>query len=340
VGRLPHPPDNLTGAPCRPTHEPLVTKTIFDAATPISRLRQGSRGGAGPNTAHRQAQRSYLLRSYLVCDLRNRRMFGKARIRGGVETIYYACITNPEHHQAQPWYGQHAKNITVRQDHLLPVVGKFFGERILGPQRGLYLEHREPRSDHDDGEVAQRAALRKQLDQLGRAQINLMKQLEVYEPSGDDIDTEWRAALQRRFAQIATERRSLDSRLARLTTEDADRGCGDAALLDLLPQGAIDPTLLSEEEQRDLYDAFHLQLRYDRPTHQVTLRVTIYADAVGVLIDKIHSLRNGEPPKRVDGDEMAVAAGAAVTAARSLGVGAPGGIQPKLLHRRAAANSR
>lgn len=107
----------------------------------------GLRGGAGPNTAHRQAKHSYLLRSYLVCDLCNRRMFGKARVRRGVETIYYACITNPEHHQEQPWFGQHAKNITVREDHLLPVVGKFFGERILGPQRGLYLDHRELRSD-------------------------------------------------------------------------------------------------------------------------------------------------------------------------------------------------
>ena len=103
------------------------------------------------------------------------------------------------------------------------------------------------------------------------------------------------------------------------------RAAAIAGLLDLLPQGAIDPTLLSEEDQRDLYDAFHLQVRYDRPKHQVTLRVTIYAEAVGVLTDKIHSLRNGEWPKRVDGDETAVVADAAITSARSLVVGAPGG---------------
>lgn len=72
----------------------------------------------------------------------------------------------------------HRKNITVREDHILP--------------------------------AAQQAALRKQLEQLGRAQTNLVKQPEDYEPTGDDdIDTEWRAALQRRFAQIATERRSI-----------------------------------------------------------------------------------------------------------------------------------
>jgi hypothetical protein len=220
---------------------------------------------------------------------------------------------------------EHAKNITVREDHLLPVVSTFFGERILGPQRALYLNDRQPPSDYDDGGVAaRRAALRKQLDQLGRAQINLMKQLEAYEPIGDDdIDTEWRAALQGRFAQIAAERRLVNSRLAGLDREDADQGGGNAGLLELLPQGDIDPTLLSEEEQRDLYDAFHLQVRYDRPKHQVTLRVTIYAEAVGALTDKIHSLRSDESPKTVDGDKTVVAAGAVVTAARFLVVGAP-----------------
>jgi hypothetical protein len=93
-----------------------------------------------------------------------------------------------------------------------------------------------------------------------------MKQLEAYEPTGDDdIDTEWRAALQRRFAQIATERRAVDSRLAATRQGARDQGGGNAALLDLLPQGAIDPTLLSEEEQRDCTTPSTLQLRYDRP---------------------------------------------------------------------------
>jgi hypothetical protein len=157
-----------------------------------------------------------------------------------------------------------------------------------------------------------------------------MKQLDAYEPIGDDdIDTEWRTALQRRFAQIATERRSLDSRLARLTGEDADRGGSNTALLDLLPQGAIDLTLLSEEEQRELFDAFHLQLRYDRPKHQVTLRVTIYAEAVGALTDKIRSLEIRESGETVHCDETAGVANAPVTTARSHVVGAPGRIHPR-----------
>jgi hypothetical protein len=71
--------------------------------------------------------------------------------------------------------------------------------------------------------------------------------------------------------------------------------------------------------------------------HQVTLRVTIYAEAVGALTDKIHSLRNGESPKTVDGDETAVVEDAAITTARSLVVGAPGGSRAT---RECAATSR
>jgi hypothetical protein len=109
-----------------------------------------------------------------------------------------------------------------------------------------------------------------------------MHQLEAYQPTGDDdIDTQWRTALQRRFAQIAAERRTVSQRLTTLASQDEDGGCGNPALLDLLPQRAIDPTQLSEDDQRALYDAFHLQVRYNRAKHQATLRVTIYAEAVG-----------------------------------------------------------
>jgi site-specific DNA recombinase len=104
-GRV-NPPSEWVWSP-RPTHEPLVTRAIFDAATPMARLRQRSRFGAGPNAAHRQTRRSYLLRSYLVCELCERRMVGKTRRWREQETTYYACVTNPEHHRQQPWYSQH-----------------------------------------------------------------------------------------------------------------------------------------------------------------------------------------------------------------------------------------
>ena len=60
----------------QPRHEPLVTRDLFEAASPVGRRRQGSRTRAGANS-HPQTSRSYPLRSYVFCDLCDRRMFGK-----------------------------------------------------------------------------------------------------------------------------------------------------------------------------------------------------------------------------------------------------------------------
>jgi len=169
---------------------------------------------------------------------------------------------------------------------------------------GLYLNRRQQGNEEDSGAVARRAALRKQLDQLGRTQTNLMAQLKQYEPTGDDdIDTQWRISLQRRFAEIATERRSTNERLGALDKQEHNQGSGNPALLDLLPQGAINLTLLSEEEHRELYDAFHLQVRYDRTKHQVTLRVTIYAEAVSALSERIQAAEKADQPRKLQNNE-------------------------------------
>jgi hypothetical protein len=192
-------------------------------------------------------------------------------------------------------------------------------ERILGPHRGIYINHRQPHVEHDDA-GARRAVFQRKLDQLTRAQTNLIRQLESYEPTGDGaIDAEWRTALQGRFAQITTEHRAIRQQLASLDAQDRNEPC-DAALLDLLPVAAIDPTLVPEADQRELYDAFHLQVCYDRVAHQITLQVTIHAEAVPALTRTVHALEDGERPK-IDNQTSAGTVGPAL----SLFGRAPGG---------------
>jgi site-specific DNA recombinase len=60
----------------QPVHEPPVTRDLFDAVTVNARSRQGSRSGSGANSLHPKTKRTYLLRSYVVCDLCGRRMAG------------------------------------------------------------------------------------------------------------------------------------------------------------------------------------------------------------------------------------------------------------------------
>ena len=44
------------------------------------------------------------------------------------------------------------------------------------------------------------------------------------------------------------------------------------------PPGAIDITRLPEDHQRELYDAFHLRIRYNALTYEIIIRVTLDAD--------------------------------------------------------------
>jgi recombinase len=61
------PPSEWVWSP-QPTHEPLVTRALFDAASPVGRLRAGSRSDSAVNV-HPQTERTYVLRSYLHCDI-------------------------------------------------------------------------------------------------------------------------------------------------------------------------------------------------------------------------------------------------------------------------------
>ena len=211
-----NPPSEWVWSP-HPTHEPLVTRALFDAASPVGRLRQGSRSEAGPNS-HPQTERSYVLRSYLLCDICSRRMFGKTRHKKDHDLIYYACVTNREHHQDEAWYSAHPSNVLVNEAQLLPVVARFFQERVFGPNRRRYLNDSDPGATSAKPD-ARAVALRKQIDDLQRAAANIMAQLEAFTPTGDaEIDSQWRGRLQQRFAEVANETRAKTAELSKISS--------------------------------------------------------------------------------------------------------------------------
>jgi DNA invertase Pin-like site-specific DNA recombinase len=274
----------------QPTHEPLVTRTLFEAASTVGRFRQGSRPEATTN-AHPQTARTYLLRSYLYCHLCQRRMWG-----GTKKTVtYYHCKKNEKNHAHLPWYDEHPPHVTVREDLLLAPVARFFKQRIFGSARKILLEDTLPDQQPDQDLEARRNAVQAELTDLQRRQDNLMSELERFTPSGDsDLDESWRSGIQARFAANAAEQRAKTRLLAELTQRQQDSAPPDTSLIDALPLTAIDITLLPEEQQRRLYDAFHLEVRYDLPQHALILRVTIDAETAPALLDTIDS--HARPP--------------------------------------------
>jgi hypothetical protein len=136
-----------------------------------------------------------------------------------------------------------------------------------------------------DGKLARRtAALRATIAGLQQRQQALIRELEQFAPSGnDDFDQQWRAGIQTRFVAILAEQRTKQELLAELHRQAQAQPSVDLSLLEAIPQENIDLARLPEDQQRRLYDAFHLELRYNDRTREFGLRVTITGETAAEL---------------------------------------------------------
>jgi Recombinase len=296
-----NPPSEWVWSPA-PTHEPLVTKALFEAAAATSRVRQGSRTASGPSR-HPQAARSYPLRSYVVCELCGRRMFGKTRR----DLAYYACEPDQRHHaQRSSWQPGQPASLWVREDILLDVVHGFFAERIFGPDRRKLLatqlaSHAAP-AETPDRSAERARALRHAISDIERRKRALIAELEAQPVGGDpgddpDAARQYRQAIQHRFTELVAEHRAKTDEFAQLAEHQDQPGSPDSGLLAALPELPLRLAGLPEHLQRGLYDAFQLQVRYHRPRHEVTIRVTIRADGLDYVngtVAAITSQQNAE----------------------------------------------
>lgn len=260
----------------QPTHEPLVSKELFDVASTVARKRQGSRTTHGPNS-HPATRRSYVLRSYVICEICDRRMFGKNRHK----ISYYACQVDPNEHRDRPWFRDHPKSLWVREEFLITPVSRFFATHVFGPDRRTHLKAALEAARVADGAGdrtgKERAALEQAIKAIGERQARLIRTLADGRPDPDpDQEKEFRDAIRREHATLGRQRTELAEQLARLEApKQAAHPADSAALLDAIPRLNIDLALVPEELQRRLYNAFGLEVRYSRPREEVTLRVTI-----------------------------------------------------------------
>jgi site-specific DNA recombinase len=287
----------------RPTHEPLVTRDLFEAASAVGRFRERSRFGSTPNR-HPATTRTYTLRSYLICDICGRRLWGNEKKK----VTYYHCRIKTQHAH-KPWYPQHPPVVTIREDVVQQHLAGFFARRVFGANRRLFLAH-APDQPHTTTEQARIAALKAQLTELQRRQDNLVRELEAFSPSGDaELDTNWRTTLQKRFVANAAEQRTLTTDLADAVrqAEQATPNPHATDLIDTIPQHDVDITLLPEKLQRALYDVFHLEVRYDPHANRLTLRVTV-SEGTATALANVTKNRDDEPsddhpPNRATGPD-------------------------------------
>ena len=108
-----------------PTHDPLISKELFDEAQHLMTA------GARTTTGIRRTPNPYLLKGMVICSVCGRRMQGN-QLRG---QLHYRCVMKQEYPGAE-----HPRSLSVREDALLPTADAwlsqlFTADHIVARQR-------------------------------------------------------------------------------------------------------------------------------------------------------------------------------------------------------------
>ena len=265
--RVSIPADQWLWSP-RPTHPPIIDRATWDAAQRIGLEHGTSRDGTGLST-HPAATRTYIYRGRIRCRDCRRRMGGQAYGRN--RPVYYQCPHNPARLK-DATNPTHPRTVKAPETRLDQIVGLFFATHVFGPDRADLLAAQLPATDADAAtdRDAQAAALRARLKQIETGQNSWI--LELEQLPADPADTAaaaMRTRIRARFTELHTEREQLETQLAALAQTSPQ--AADLTLLDQLPlAGDILPGLDPDLKAR-LYQAFDLQVLWNKPGRQATV---------------------------------------------------------------------
>ncbi|GAB3428364.1 hypothetical protein GCM10027569_71580 [Flindersiella endophytica] len=264
----------------KPVHEPLVNLDTFIQVQQIAGHRFGSRCAPGANTKHPQTKHSYRLRTYLFCDLCNRRMYGKQRWKH----LYYVCA--PKKAYIPPGHpGPHT--IFVREDALLNLLGHFLNTHVFGNYRTTLLATRLRTIDADAQREReqQAAALQRSITDTDTKIQRAIRNLELL----DNPDPDFVRDAHRRRAELRAHKLHLETKLAEL--ERATQNAPIPGLIDALPIVETDLQLdqLPEETARRLFEALRLKITYNKTTNQATCHITLTAQTITAAQHAAHN---------------------------------------------------
>ncbi|HZM79046.1 MAG TPA: DUF349 domain-containing protein [Candidatus Limnocylindrales bacterium] len=116
---------------------------------------------------------------------------------------------------------------------------------------------------------------------MDAANKNLILSLQQMTSTGDpEIDAQWRSQLQTQFADNTKRKKALTAELEALAQTIRQPAQVRRDIVDKIPQISLNVLDLPDEQQRQLFDAFQLEIRYDRHLQQVTIKVTIHAEMI------------------------------------------------------------
>lgn len=258
-----------------PVHEALVTLDTYIQVQAVGGHRFGSRSTPGPNTNHPHTKRSYLLRTYLFCEMCGRRMFGKTR--HGYP--YYVCAPKkgyvPDGHPGSAF---------VREDVLIDGLNTFLGDHVFGAYRHSLLDASirdldlTARQDREQQVTALRRAITDTDVKIKRT----VRNLELV----DDPDQDFIRDINDRRSELRAQRQQLETQLAEV--EDRIDQTPNPDLIDALPHATIQIDELPDDLARALFEALRLEIHYNKTTNRATCRVTLTGQTIDAARQTVH----------------------------------------------------
>jgi site-specific DNA recombinase len=289
--RLAVPPDQWLWSP-EPTHPAIIDRATWDAAQAIGTEHGTSRDGTGPNT-HPATARAYPYRGRCRCrDCRRRlggQTYGRAR-----QHVYYICPYNPARPSDTAGYPGHPRTVKAPETRLDQITGLFFAEHVFGPGRAALLAAQLPATDA--AAAADRdtrtAAIGARLKRIETAQNSCILELEQLPADpADTASAALRTRIRARFTDLHTERAQLGTQLQALA--QVTPKAADTSLLDEVPPAGDILPGLTPELKAALFDAFDLQILWDKTGAQATVHAEITDATLQALPGILNPDRDG-----------------------------------------------
>jgi hypothetical protein len=256
-------------------HAPLVSDETFE--------RSQARFTERPRRQASNGSRTYLFAGMVRCQTGHQplSMQGKAR----KDHHYYACSYGATYgdtaaadaHAGQKW-------IYLREDALLPVVERFFAERIFGPMRLDKLARQLKAHRNDERRVGRQRAtrLRQEVADIDR---KLRVQVQALE---DGVDAELVMA---RIAELRVDRQAAEDALAEIPAVELEAEAEDLTeRLMKIPDLTEQLRKAPRDVQRQVFEAFGLEIRFDKAERRIEVSATI-AEAVAEAFENTKALR-------------------------------------------------
>ncbi len=198
-------------------------------------------------------------------------MFGRTETRRKAQDAYYVCQPDRNHHGREDRFPGHPKVVRVREGLLVDAVHDLFRRRVFGQQRHELLAADLPQNSCQAEEEweSRCRALKKSITDITRKQDRLVAQIE-----DTDADDAFCQRLRARFTELEGERRTKAQELADAEASPPARD-HHTDLLHKIPMLQTKLAELPEELQRELFTAFHLEIRHDAGRWVALIRITL-----------------------------------------------------------------